>query len=170
MQRQNTLSCVFLLGLSLAAPLLSQSAVLRAQEPASAAEDRPRRVLPKAKGDISFDDIKFDIEKGGEFDRKLLTKEIEALNKKTVRIRGYIYPTFQQSGIKEFVLVRDNMECCFGPGAAIYDCIRVEMEKGRTADYTTRPVSVKGKFEIEELRLPDGLLLAIYKLTAVEVK
>jgi hypothetical protein len=79
---------------------------------------------------------------------------------------------FQQSGIKQFVLVRDNQECCFGPGAAIYDCILVEMEKGTTANFSTRPVAVKGRFEIdtESYRFPDGSLMAIYKMVASEVK
>lgn len=135
-------------------------------------EDRASRATAKAKGDINFDDIKFDIEKGGKFERSMLTKPIEELNKKTVRIRGYILPAsvFKQTGIDEFVLVRDNMECCFGPGAAIYDCIIIKMEKGKTAEFTTRPVAVRGKFEIEEFKFPDGTHYAIYKMTATEVK
>ncbi|MCA9192432.1 MAG: DUF3299 domain-containing protein [Planctomycetales bacterium] len=136
------------------------------------AEDRSSRETARARGDLTFDDIKFDIEKGGNFERSMLTKEIETLNKKTIRIRGYILPAsvFKQSGIEEFVLVRDNMECCFGPGAALYDCIMVRMEKGKAAEFTTRPVAVRGKFEIEEFKFPDGTYYAIYKLTATEVK
>jgi hypothetical protein len=137
-----------------------------------AAEDRSSRATARAKGDLTFDDLKFDIEKGAPFERSMLTQEIEGLNKKTIRIRGYILPAsvFKQTGIDEFVLVRDNMECCFGPGAAIYDCIMIKMEKGKTADFTTRPVAVKGKFEVEELKFPDGTHYAIYKLTATEAK
>ncbi len=80
------------------------------------------------------------IEKGAPFERSMLTKEIEELNKKTIRIRGWILPAsvFKQTGIEEFVLVRDNQECCFGPGAAIYDCIMVKMERG--SQPTTRLV------------------------------
>lgn len=151
-----------------------QSAVVRAPDVAKkpTAEDRSSRATARAKGDLTFDDIKFDIEKGAEFYRSMLPKEIEELNKKTIRIRGWILPAsvFKQSGIDEFVLVRDNQECCFGPGAALYDCIMVKMEKGKTANYTTRPVAVKGKFEIEELKFPDGKHYAIYKMTATEVK
>lgn len=126
----------------------------------------------RVKGDYTFDDLKFDIEKGGKFTRSMLTKQIEELDKKPMRIRGYILPTsvYRQTGITEFVLVRDNMECCFGPGAAIYDCIMVYMEKGKTATFATRPVAVRGKFEIEEYKDTDGSLLAIYKLIASEVK
>lgn len=136
-------------------------------------EERKSRETAKAKGDLNFDDIKFDIEKGGKFERKMLTPEIEELNKKTFRIRGYILPAsvFKQTGIEEFVLVRDNMECCFGPGAALYDCIIVQMEKGKFADFTTRPVAVKGTFEIKEYKYPDSdEHYAIYKMTASEVK
>lgn len=141
--------------------------------PRGKAEDRSSRNTAKSKGDLTFDDIKFDIEKGGNFERKMLTKEIESLNKKSIKIRGYILPAsvFKQSGIEEFVLVRDNMECCFGPGAALYDCIIVQMAKGKTAKFTTRPVAVKGKFEVKEFKYPDSEEhYAIYRLTAEEVK
>ena len=143
------------------------------QDPAKpTAEDRSSRSTARARGDLTFDDIKFDIEKGAHFERSMLPKEVEELNKKSIRIRGYILPAsvFKQSGIEEFVLVRDNQECCFGPGAALYDCIMIKMEKGKTAEFTTRPVAVKGKFEIEEFKFPDGTQYAIYKLTATEVK
>ncbi|MEM7478608.1 MAG: DUF3299 domain-containing protein [Planctomycetota bacterium] len=136
-------------------------------------EDRSSRSTAKSKGDINFDDIKFDIEKGGKFERKMLTKDIEGFHKKNITIRGYILPAsvFKQSGIEEFVLVRDNMECCFGPGAALYDCIIIQMAKGKTAKFTTRPVAVKGKFEIQEFKYPDSEEhYAIYKMTATEVK
>lgn len=141
--------------------------------PTAVAEDRSSRGTAISKGDLTFDDIKFDIEKGGKFQRDMLTEEIESLHKKSIRIRGYILPAsvFTQSGIEEFVLVRDNMECCFGPGAALYDCIIVQMEKGKTADFTTRPVAVRGKFEIQEFKYPGtDEHYAIYKLTATEVK
>lgn len=135
-------------------------------------ESRTSRQTARSKGDITFDDLKFDIEKGGHFERSMLTKDIESLNKQTVRLRGYILPNsvYKSSGIEQFVLVRDNMECCFGPGAAIYDCVLVNMEKGKTTDFTTKPVAVRGKFEIEEFKFPDGTLAAIYKMTASEVK
>lgn len=135
-------------------------------------DPRPSRSAARSKGDITFDDLKFEIEKGGKFEDSMLTKEIKALDKQTVRLRGYMLPNsvYKSSGIENFVLVRDNMECCFGPGAAIYDCVIVNMEKGKTADFTTKPIAVRGKFEIEEYKFPDGSLAAIYKITAVEAK
>lgn len=138
------------------------------------AEDRKAREAARKRGEITFDDLKFDIEKGGEFLPEMITPEIESLNKKTLKLRGFILPTsvFQQSGIKQFVLVRDNQECCFGPGAALYDCVIVEMAPGKTANFSTRVVTVKGKLEIdsESFRYPEGNHFAIYKMTAEEVK
>lgn len=138
------------------------------------AEERKARDGARKRGEITFDDLKFDIEKGGEFKSEMITPEIEELNKKTVKLRGFILPTsvFQQKGIKQFVLVRDNQECCFGPGAALYDCVIVEMAAGKTASFSTRVVSVKGKLEIdsESFRYPEGGHYAIYKMTAEEVK
>ncbi|MBI2481547.1 MAG: DUF3299 domain-containing protein [Planctomycetia bacterium] len=120
--------------------------------------------------DLTFDDIKFDMKKDAPFKRELLTDKIENLSGSPVKIRGYILPSFQQKGIKQFVLVRDNLECCFGPGAALYDCILVEMAPGKSASYTVRPVSVEGKFEISEFVGPDGKHLAIYRMVGEEVK
>ena len=120
--------------------------------------------------DITFDDIKFDIEKDEPFEREKLTPQIESLDKKRIRIRGYILPSFQQHGITQFVLVRDNQECCFGPGAALYDCIVVEMKPGKAIDYTIRPVAVEGTFSIRELKGPDGKHLAIYHIEGEKVR
>lgn len=133
---------------------------------------RSPRAAARSKGDITFDDLKFEIEKGGKFENSMLTKEIKALDKQTIKLRGYILPNsvYKSSGIENFVLVRDNMECCFGPGAAIYDCVMIYMDKGKTADFTTKPIAVRGKFEVEEFKFPDGTLAAIYKITAVEAK
>lgn len=124
------------------------------------------KVLGKA-GDRSydktFDDLRFEMTVGEKFQRSMLTKEIEALNGQKVRIRGYILPTPQSHGITQFVLVRDNQECCFGPGAALYDCILVEMKPGTTADFTIRPIAVEGKFEVREFVI-EGKHLAIYHM------
>jgi len=119
---------------------------------------------------IDFDDIKFPMPKGAAFRRSMLTDAIEQYHGKPVKIRGYILPSFQQRGITQFVLVRDNLECCFGPGAALYDCILVEMAPGKSASYTVRPVAVTGRFAIDEFKGPDGKHLAIYKIVGQEVK
>lgn len=134
--------------------------------PAEAASD----AQPPATADITFDDIKFDIQPDAPFKRDMLTKKIEDLSGKPVRIRGYILPSFQQTGLTQFVLVRDNQACCFGPGAALYDCIVVEMKPGKSTDFNLYPVAVEGTFSIREFQDPDGKALAIYHLDGDEVR
>jgi hypothetical protein len=142
---------------------------------------RPRpKLLPGAKTkvlepagdrefDKTFDDLRFDIAVGAPFRREMLTEAINALAGKQMRIRGFILPTPQKRGIKQFVLVRDNLECCFGPGAALFDCILVDMIAGATAEYTIRPVAVSGTFDIQEV-VVDGRHLAIYHIAGESVK
>ena len=120
--------------------------------------------------EVTFDAVKLELKKGDPYDASRLTEKVKQLDGKPIRIRGYILPSFQQSGIKQFVLVRDNMECCFGPGALLHDCILVEMIAPATADFTVRPVSVEGTFSIRPLLGPDGTHLAIYHLDGKEVK
>ena len=128
------------------------------------------RSAPASFREVTFDDIKLDMEKGAPFTRDLLPARVTALAGSGIRIRGYILPSFQQTGLTQFVLVRDNQECCFGPGAALHDCVVVRMRPGKTADFSIRPVAVAGTFKIDELRAPDGSHLAIYALDGDEVK
>ena len=100
---------------------------------------------------ITFDDIKFEMKKDEKFKQRMLTEKINGLFDKNVRIRGYILPSFKQTGLTQFVLVRDNMECCFGKGAALYDCVVVQMVEGNTANFSVRPVTVEGKFTFQSM-------------------
>jgi len=130
----------------------------------------PTSGRPAALRDVSFDDIKLDMQKGDPFSRDLLPSRVTSLEGTPIRIRGYILPSFQQTGLTQFVLVRDNMECCFGPGALLHDCVVVRMKPGKTASFSIRPVAVTGTFRVDELRGPDGRHLAIYALDGEAVE
>jgi hypothetical protein len=142
--------------------------------------DRSSSAASKAKGEINFDDLKFEIEKDQAFAKSMLNKEVKSLAGKTVKLRGYILPAtlYKEKGIEQFVLVRDNQECCFGPGAALFDCVWIDMVPGKTTDFVTRPVTVEGKFEIdtESYKYPDGAgpkgasHFAIFRIKGVSVK
>ena len=139
------------------------------------ADERKARAAAKKRGELTFDDLKFEMEKGAEFKPSMLTEANKEIDQKVWKLRGFILPStlFSRTGIKEFVLVRDNQECCFGPGAALYDCVMVTMAPGKTVDYATRIVTVKGKLEIDTESFQyedDGGHYAVYKMTAEEVK
>jgi len=192
--RSSTLTAVLLLAIALGGcdkqPAASTGASQNANTsltPASATDGKPAPdpqkpplkpgartvVLPRAGDrpyDKTFDDLRFDIAVGQPFLPEMLPETIEAMKDQRIRIRGFILPTPQKRGIKTFVLVRDNQECCFGPGAALYDCILVEMEPGKMAEYSILPVTVEGTFDIQEVRGPDGMHLAIYHLAAESVE
>jgi hypothetical protein len=136
---------------------------------ASAAE-RSAGSEASAPRDATFDDVKLDLKKDEPFKKTALTAKVKELDGKWIKIRGYILPSFQDTGIKQFVLMRDNMECCFGKGAALHDCILVEMLDDATTTFTVRPVTVIGKFTIKEVVDAEGKQLAIYRLDARETK
>ncbi len=143
-------------------------------------EDRKSSNSARKKGEINFDDLKFDIEKDQPFKDGMLTDEIKKLTGKKVKLRGYILPStlFKETDIEQFVLVRDNQECCFGPGAALFDCVIIEMVPGKTTDFVTRPVTVEGKFKIDtkKYKYPGGAgpkgasHFAIFKIDGESVK
>ncbi len=133
----------------------------------------PARPTVKSKGEISFDDLKFDILPDAPYDASMLTDEIRALDGKVVKLRGFILPStlFRETNISEFVLVRDNQECCFGPGAALFDCVVVNLVGDTRTDFTTRPVTVTGTFKLKEYKYPDDSgHFAIFNLQGTSVK
>ncbi|QEG33842.1 hypothetical protein Pr1d_11120 [Bythopirellula goksoeyrii] len=132
------------------------SVVASTSEKASNASGEPR--------ETSFDDLKFEMEKTDAFKRSMLTPKIEDLFGSKIHIRGYMFPTLKRQGLTGFVLVRDNLECCFGPGAALYDCVWVKMRKGETAEFSIRPIAVEGVLRFEEFADMDGTTRAIYLL------
>ena len=151
-----------------AAAAAEETAKTQSEASKPAAEARPAAIA-----DITFDDIKFDIQPDEPFKRSMLTEKIEKLGGRPIRIRGFILPSFKQTGLTQFVLVRDNLSCCFGPGAALYDCIVVEMKPGKSTDYSLYPVAVEGTFTIREFKDPsdpDGKVLAIYHLDGESVR
>jgi hypothetical protein len=122
---------------------------------------------PNAIIDLTFDDLKFDIEKGADFKESMLSDKLTQLEGRIIRLRGYMRPGFKQSGIKSFVLVRDNQECCFGPGAALYDCVMVKMAEDEAVDFSVRPISVVGKMQLKKYLGPDRKVWAIFRLNEV---
>jgi hypothetical protein len=132
---------------------------------------RPRLAIRSVGSrDITFDDLEFKIEKDAKFDRSMLTDAIDQLDGTQAVIRGFILPSYQEKGIKQFILVRDNQQCCFGPGAYIYHNIQVDMEEGQTASFSIRPVTVEGVFSIKPWIGPDEKCYSVYHILAKSVR
>ena len=68
---------------------------------------------------------------------------------KKVFIQGYMYPGRLQTGIKEFVLSRDNGVCSYcAPNPKKTDLVQVTLIHGLEAAYTTRLIGLGGKFSV----------------------
>lgn len=138
--------------------------------PAPSKETRPKAASARPL-DLKFDDVKFDMEKGARFERRMLTPKIEELASRRVRIRGYVHPYSANSEeLRTFVFVRDNQACCFGPGAMLYDCMVVELDPKRPGKYVIGPITVEGTFAIVEDLDPTGVQGAIYRLTDASIR
>ena len=117
---------------------------------------------------VSFDDIDLlkvlNMEPVVENADELMPDWLKGLDGKTIRIRGFMYPTYDTEGIERFVLARDNQICCFGRDPKIYDLVQVDMKSGKTTNYipATRAFDVVGTFRIKMLAeegKPYGLYL-----------
>lgn len=120
--------------------------------------------------DLTFDDLAFEIKDGEEFRWSMITPEIQEYNGSRITLRGYIRPSFKQRGLEQFIFVRDNQECCFGPGAALFDCVLVKMAAGKGVDYTVRPVTLEGEFYLRKYTGPDGNVWAIFRMKEARLK
>ena len=149
--------------------LKSNDAELKSSEPAStekpAADQQAPAVDPEATRTfsvegpenairISFDD--FDLLKVMNLDPVppdavgKLPKWLKELDGKRVRVRGFMYPPFQDTGIRGFVLARDNQICCFGRTPKEYDLVDTFLRKDVTTNYIqNRPFDVVGIFRIK---------------------
>ncbi|MBX3443520.1 MAG: hypothetical protein KF774_14025 [Planctomyces sp.] len=77
-----------------------------------------------------------------------LPAELLALDGQNVFLKGFMYPTKQQRGLTEFLLVRDDGCCLFGGKPEMWDMIGVFMSGQATADHDSGRVSVAGTFRL----------------------
>jgi hypothetical protein len=66
-----------------------------------------------------------------------------------VLLKGYMYPGSRQRGITEFLLCRDQGDCCFGGTPKITDRVLVRLADPKGIDFTQRLVKIAGRFRIE---------------------
>tara|TARA_R110002072_G_scaffold302603_1_gene486595 strand:+ start:35720 stop:36676 length:957 start_codon:yes stop_codon:yes gene_type:complete len=111
---------------------------------------------------VSFDD--FDLLKVLNMDPvtedapSRMPKWLKDLDGKRIRVRGFMFPPFEDENIRAFTLARDNQICCFGRNPLVYDLVDVFMRKGESTDYIqNRPFDVIGVFHIGDSIIPGEL-------------
>ncbi len=95
--------------------------------------------------------------------------KVKSLNGKKVAIQGYFYPVDIENGgiIKDFMILRNQITCCFGCAVRINEWISVTMRDGKSlkADFTSRPVTLYGTLEVGE-KFDNGCLMNLYRMKA----
>ncbi len=112
---------------------------------------------------VTFGQLKPD---EAERDRHLsIPTEVESLDGQKVFIKGYMRPPAHRFGIEQFLLVRDNNECCFGKNIpAYYDRIQVELAGNLRTDYSRRMFRAAGTLKIDPSQAHDGSELPAFRL------
>jgi hypothetical protein len=87
-----------------------------------------------------------------------------AADGRNVLLKGYMYPGKQQRGITQFLLVRDQGDCCFGGNPKITDRVLVQLKDPahpRGIDFSPRLTKIAGRFVIRPMGAPglDGGVL-----------
>lgn len=126
-----------------------------------------KKFQTEGKGDekalrVSFDDFDLlkvlNMEPVPEDAPSRMPKWLKDLDGKRVRVRGFMFPPFEEEDIPVFTLARDNQICCFGRNPLVYDLVDVFMRKGETTDYIqNRPFDVIGVFHIGDSIVPGEL-------------
>lgn len=78
-----------------------------------------------------------------------IPKRAMELDGQRIFIKGYAYPVDQKSGIRQFLLCRDNGDCCFGGTPKLTDMIFVRLKDPLAIDYSTRVHKMAGRFRVE---------------------
>ena len=93
-----------------------------------------------------------------------------AAHGRDVLLKGYMYPGKQTSGIRQFLLVRDQGDCCFGGNPKITDRVLVTLADPAGIAFTPRLVKIAGRFSVRPAGAPEiggGLL---YHLEAARAR
>lgn len=90
----------------------------------------------------------------------------KALDGQRVYIKGFVYPGRQTTGIKEFVLCRDNGSCCFGGRPKLNDMIQVTLKEPLSLDYDTTMRQLAGTFRVQPTAGGEGVGEVLYQLEA----
>lgn len=89
---------------------------------------------------------------------------IKALDQKRVAVTGFMLPTKMDKGlVKEFLLVKDAMMCCYGAMPKVNEWIVVKMNGAGVKPLMDLPITFEGKLRVGEM-FENGYLTGVYLL------
>ncbi len=141
--------------------------------------------IPGPKGN-GYQPISFDVLGGYDYRERIavngvamtnkvdqIPQNVKDLNGKKVIIQGYLYPMELESDgtIKDFLLLRNQIYCCFGDAVRINEWISVSMSNGKPLkeNFTPSPITIYGTLEVGPKYDGDDTLLNLYRMKADKV-
>jgi hypothetical protein len=93
-----------------------------------------------------------------------IPERIKALNQRKVAVTGFMLPTKMDKGlVKEFLLVKDAMMCCYGAMPKVNEWIVVKMNGAGVKPLMDLPITFEGKLHVGEM-FENGYLTGVYLL------
>ena len=83
-------------------------------------------------------------------ERMELPERVRKWNGKLIRAVGYMNPGRQVRDVKEFELVMNRDSCCYGMRPKMNHFFQVTLKEGTSAVYQSDPVTLIGRFVIDE--------------------
>lgn len=163
-----------------------QKALDRASAAASEAPD-PGANATRRRGDTQYRAIGFKLLSSFDYDPltvadalatepdKPLPDQIPArihvLDGARVAITGYMVPAeLRRERVRSFLLVKNQLVCCFGAAVNMNDWVMVDMPDERGASYVPDVlITVFGELSVGE-KLEDGMVMSIYRMKGDDVE
>ena len=104
--------------------------------------------------------VDFDFLGGFEYEKdNVIPAKVMELDGKDIKVIGYMLPVDFESGeVRSFMLLNNQMGCCFGVMPRVNEFVYVEMPEGKSTKFMTDiPLRVTGKLKIGEGNLVGGL-------------
>lgn len=101
-----------------------------------------------------------------------LPASIKRLDGAKVEIVGYMLPLdyTREEGVRRFLLMRNQMMCCFGMPLQMNELMVVSMADGSGIKYYNDiPLSIYGKLEVGE-KVEEGVVTSVYRVVADDVR
>lgn len=111
--------------------------------------------------------VTFDLLSGYDYEKEPIPELVKSLDGQRVAITGFMLPVdFDGGKVKSFLLLQNQMACCFGMTPKDNEFVYVEMNNGGNTKYMPDwPLTVVGKLEVGKKLLVNS----IYRMEADDV-
>ncbi len=87
---------------------------------------------------------------------EIYSKKAEAFDGKKVFLKGYVRPSDKMKNLKNFILVGDFGDCCFGGNPKATDVVAIRIKTDQTVDHSYSPRKIGGTFRLNARPIQTG--------------